>query len=134
VESNSAHQLAYWTCAPTIIIIIIIQFQFRKNLCNTYILFSTINLPDTSLKFGIIIMYMVQSIILWIGRIVALLCTTVDMWSYEMVPCPLFSCPSKKQLHACSVLQKKVTVVKGSCLRAVEIENVTVLRKIRQIH
>jgi hypothetical protein len=86
--------------------------------------------------------YVVQSIISWIGSIVALLCTTADTWSHKMVPCPFFSHPSKKQLHACGIFTKKATVVKGSCLRAVEIENVAVwatgkrqvLPKIRQIH
>jgi hypothetical protein len=43
-----------------------------------------------------------------------------------MVPCPFFSHPRKKQLHAYGVFRKKVTVVKGSCLQAVEIENVAV--------
>jgi hypothetical protein len=35
--------------------------------------------------------YVVQ----WIGRIVALLCTTADTWSHEMVPCPLRACIQK---------------------------------------
>jgi hypothetical protein len=70
--------------------------------------------------------YIVQSIISWTGSIVALLCTTADMWSHEMMPCPFFSCTSKKQLRECGVFRKKVTVVKGSCLRAAEIENVAV--------
>jgi hypothetical protein len=48
------------------------------------------------------------------------------MWSHEMVPCPFFSRPSKKQLHACGVFRKKVAVVNGSCLQAAEIENVAV--------
>jgi hypothetical protein len=39
-----------------------------------------------------------------------------------MVPCPFFSHRSKKQFHACGVFRKKVTVVKGSCLQAAEIE------------
>jgi hypothetical protein len=69
-------------------------------------------------------LYIVQSVISWIACIVALLCTTVDTWSHEMVQCPFFCHPSKKQLGACSVFRKKVTVVKGSCLRAAEIENV----------
>jgi hypothetical protein len=43
-----------------------------------------------------------------------------------MVPCPLFSPSSKKQLHACVVVRKKAAVVKGSFLRAAEIENVAV--------
>jgi hypothetical protein len=43
-----------------------------------------------------------------------------------MVLCPLFSYPSKKQLHTCGVFRKKVTFVKGSCPRVVELENVTV--------
>jgi hypothetical protein len=68
--------------------------------------------------------YRVQSIILWISRIVALLWATVDTWSHEI--CPFFSCPSKKQLHACGVLRKKVTDVRGSCLRVVEMNNVAV--------
>jgi hypothetical protein len=58
-----------------------------------------------------------------------------------MVPCPFCSRPSKKQLRACGVFRKKATVVKGSCLRAAEFENVAVsatgkpqvLPKIRQI-
>jgi hypothetical protein len=41
-----------------------------------------------------------------------------------MLPCPFFSRPSKKQLLACGVFRKKVTIVKGICLRATEIENV----------
>jgi hypothetical protein len=43
-----------------------------------------------------------------------------------MVPCPFFSRLRKKQFNVCDVLRKKVTVVKGSCLRAAEIENVAV--------
>jgi hypothetical protein len=43
-----------------------------------------------------------------------------------MVPCPFFSRPSKKQLRVCGVFRKKVIVVKGSCLRGAEIENVAV--------
>jgi hypothetical protein len=49
-----------------------------------------------------------------------------DTWSHEMVPCPFFSRPGKKQLHACSVIRKKVTIMKGSCVRAEEIKNVAV--------
>jgi hypothetical protein len=41
-----------------------------------------------------------------------------------MVSCPFCSCPSKKQLRACSVFRKKVTVLMG--LRPAEIENVAV--------
>jgi hypothetical protein len=70
--------------------------------------------------------YIVQSLISWIGRIVALLCTTVDTWSHEMVLYPFCSHPSKKQLRACSVFRKKITVVKGSGLRVAEIKNITV--------
>jgi hypothetical protein len=85
--------------------------------------------------------YVEQSIISWIGRIMALLCNTADTRSHEMVPCPFFSHPSKKQLHVCGAFRKKVTAVKGNCLQAAEIENVTVwamakhqvLLKIRQI-
>jgi hypothetical protein len=85
--------------------------------------------------------YVVQSIISWTGCILALLCITADMWRHEMVPCPFCSCSSKKQLRACGVFRKKVTVLKGSRLRAAEIENVAVwatgkrqvLPKIRQI-
>jgi hypothetical protein len=51
--------------------------------------------------------YVVQSIISWTGRIVALLSTTADMWSHETVPCPFFSHPSKKQLRACVRYIKK---------------------------
>jgi hypothetical protein len=72
------------------------------------------------------ITYVVQSVILWIGRIVALLFTTADAWSHEMVTCLSFSRSNNKQLHACGVCRKKVTVVKGSCLRVVEIENCVV--------
>jgi hypothetical protein len=69
-------------------------------------------------------------------RIVALLCSTACTWSHEMVPSP-----SKQQLPACGAFRKRVSVVKGSCLRAAEIENVAVwakgkrqaLPKIRQI-
>jgi hypothetical protein len=43
-----------------------------------------------------------------------------------MVLCPFFFHPSKKQLCACGVFRKKVTVVKGSCLQAAEVKNVTV--------
>jgi hypothetical protein len=39
-----------------------------------------------------------------------------------MVPCPFFSHPSKKQLHVCGVFRKKVTAVKDSYLRVVEID------------
>jgi hypothetical protein len=41
-----------------------------------------------------------------------------------MVPCPFCSRPGKKQLCACCVIRNKVTVLKGSCLQAAEIENV----------
>jgi hypothetical protein len=51
---------------------------------------------------------------------------TADMWSHEMVPCPLFSRTSKMQLCVCGVFRKKVTVVKGSCLQVAEIKNVVV--------
>jgi hypothetical protein len=44
------------------------------------------------------------------------------MWSHEMVPCPFFSHPSKKQLWACGVFRKEVTVLKGTYLQVVEIE------------
>jgi hypothetical protein len=58
-----------------------------------------------------------------------------------MVLCPFFSHPSNKQLRVCGVFRKKFTVVKGSCLQVVEIEDVEVratgkcqvLPKIRQI-
>jgi hypothetical protein len=40
-----------------------------------------------------------------------------------MVPCFFCSRPSKKQLRACGVFRKIVTVVKGTCLPAAEIEN-----------
>jgi hypothetical protein len=70
--------------------------------------------------------YVVQSIITWIGLIMALLCITADTWSHKMVSCLFFSRPSKKQLCACLVFRKKVTVVKGSCLQAMEIKNVAV--------
>jgi hypothetical protein len=43
-----------------------------------------------------------------------------------MVSCLFLSRPSKRQLRTCGVFGKKVTVVKASCLRAVEIENVAV--------
>jgi hypothetical protein len=87
-------------------------------------------------------MYVIQSIISWIGRIVTPLFTTVDTRNHEMVSCPFFSHPSKKQMHLRGVFRKKITVLKGSCLRAAEIENVAVwatgtckvLPKIRQIH
>jgi hypothetical protein len=39
-----------------------------------------------------------------------------------MVSCPFFSHPSKKQVCVCSVFRKKITLVKGSCGRAVEIK------------
>jgi hypothetical protein len=69
--------------------------------------------------------YVVQSIISWTGLVVVVLCTTADTLSHNMVPCSFFSCPSKQKLHACSVSERKrVTVVKGSCLRVVEIKNV----------
>jgi hypothetical protein len=50
---------------------------------------------------------------------VALLFTRADPWSPELVPCPFFPRPSKKQLRArvracvraCNVLRKKVIVV-----------------------
>jgi uncharacterized protein (DUF697 family) len=71
-------------------------------------------------------MYIVQSIISWIGSIVALLCVTADTWSHEVVLCPFFSRPSKKQLRVCGVFRKKVTVMMGSYLQSAEIENVAV--------
>jgi hypothetical protein len=43
-----------------------------------------------------------------------------------MVPCPFCSRLGKKQLRARGVFGKKVTVLKGSCLRAAEIENAAV--------
>jgi hypothetical protein len=67
--------------------------------------------------------YIVQSIIPWIGSIVALLCTTADMRNHEMVLCPFFSRPRKTQFR---VFRKKITVVKGNCLQVAEIENVAV--------
>jgi hypothetical protein len=70
--------------------------------------------------------YTVRSLILWIGCILALLCTTVDTWNPEMVLCPFFYRPSKVRLGAWGVFRKKVTVVKGSCLQEAEIKNVTV--------
>jgi hypothetical protein len=47
-----------------------------------------------------ILVYAVQPIISWIGRIVALLCITADTWRHEIVQCPFFSRPRKKQLRA----------------------------------
>jgi hypothetical protein len=41
-----------------------------------------------------------------------------ESWSHEMVPCPFFSRPRKKQLRACCVFRKNAIVVKGSFLRA----------------
>jgi hypothetical protein len=72
------------------------------------------------------ITHIVQSIISWFGRIMALLHTTVDTWSHKMVPCPFFSHPSKQQLQVYGVFRKKVTVVKGSFPQVTEIKNVTV--------
>jgi hypothetical protein len=69
-------------------------------------------------------LYIVQLIILWIGRIEALSYITADMWSHEMVLRP-FSLPSKKQLCACGVFRKKIIVVKGRCLHEAENENVS---------
>jgi hypothetical protein len=57
---------------------------------------------------------------LWIGRIAALLCTTADTWSHEMVPCPFLSLvPTRSScMHAwCCVFRKELAVVRGSCLR-----------------
>jgi hypothetical protein len=71
-------------------------------------------------------MYVVQSIISRIDRIVTLLCTTVDTWSHEMVSYPFFSGLSKTKLCGCGVFRNKVTVVKGCCLQAAEIENVAI--------
>jgi hypothetical protein len=79
--------------------------------------------PSGRISYGIIYIYglhtdiyVLQSIISWTGRMVALLCTTADTWSHEMVPCPFFSRPSEKQLRACvracGVFRKKVTVVR----------------------
>jgi translation initiation factor 1 (eIF-1/SUI1) len=45
------------------------------------------------------------------------------------VQCPFFPRPSKKQLRACDAIRKKVTVVKGICLRAAEMENLAILVK-----
>lgn len=49
--------------------------------------------------------YIVQSVILWIRCIVALLCTTAGMWSHKVVPSPFSSWPSKKQWHACGIFK-----------------------------
>jgi hypothetical protein len=95
----------------------------------TFILFKRYSSAASLLRFFLflfLIIYVVQSIISWTGRILALLCTTAETWSHEMVPCPFCSRPSKKQLRSCGVFRVKVTVLKGSCLRAAEIENVAV--------
>jgi hypothetical protein len=63
------------------------------------------------------ITYVEQSIISWTGCTVTLICTTVDMWSHRMVPCPFSSHHTKKQLRACMQCSQKVTVLKSSCLR-----------------
>jgi hypothetical protein len=70
--------------------------------------------------------YVVQSIISWNGRIVALSRIAANTWSDEMVPCPFFSRPRKNQLRACSVFRKNAIVVKGSFFASGEIENVAV--------
>jgi hypothetical protein len=116
-----------------------IHFDRQLNMCihNSWVLPNDA-LLDRNKKW----IYVVQSIISWTGGTVALLCTTADMWSHKTVPCPFFSCPSKQQLRECGVFRNKVTVVKGSCLQAPEIENVAVwatgkrqvLPKFRQIH
>jgi hypothetical protein len=62
--------------------------------------------------------YVVQSIISWNGRIVALSCIAANTWSHEMVPCPFFSRPRKKQLRACCIFRKNAIIVRGSFLRA----------------
>jgi hypothetical protein len=54
----------------------------------------------------------------WNGRIVALSYIAANTWSHEMVPCPFFCRPRKKQLRACCVFRKNAIVVKGSFLRA----------------
>jgi hypothetical protein len=80
------------------------------------------------------VLYVVQSKISWVGRIVTLLRATAHTRSHEVVPCPFFSLPSKKQLRSCGLFRKKVTVVKSSCLRAAEIENVTVWAKDKNVN
>jgi hypothetical protein len=55
------------------------------------------------------LLYKVQSILSWTGRIVALLCATSNKWN-GMVPCALLSHPSKKQLWACSIFRKRISV------------------------
>jgi hypothetical protein len=59
-----------------------------------------------------------QSIISWNGRIVALSCIAVNTWIHEMVLCPFFSRPRKKQLRACCVIRRNAIVVKSSFLRS----------------
>jgi hypothetical protein len=71
----------------------------------------------------------VEPVISWIGRILALLCPTTDAWSHEMVPCPFFYHPSKKQFRAFGVFRQKIIVAKSRCLREVEIENGAFLAK-----
>jgi hypothetical protein len=48
---------------------------------------------------------------------VELSCIAANTWSQELVPCPFFSRPKKKQLRACCVFRKNAIVVKGSFLR-----------------
>jgi hypothetical protein len=55
----------------------------------------------------------VQSIILWVGCIVALLCITVDMWSHEMV-CVRSSLVPARSSCVCRVFRRKVIVVKSA--------------------
>jgi hypothetical protein len=62
-------------------------------------------------------LYVVQSIISWNGRIVALSCIAANTRSHEMVTCPFFYRPRKKQLRAYCVFRKNAIVVKGSFLR-----------------
>jgi hypothetical protein len=51
---------------------------------------------------------------------------SVMHYSRCVEPSPFLSCPSKKQLHVCGTFGKKVTVVKGTCLLAVDVRNAAI--------
>jgi hypothetical protein len=86
--------------------------QFQQFCALSYSLFITLRFY---IYTTVMTLYIVQSIISWIGRIVALLCTTTDTWSHEMVLCPFFSRRSKKQFRVCGVFRKRVTVSLCDC-------------------
>jgi hypothetical protein len=72
--------------------------------------YKTINFAVIKVLLLLLLLYVVQWIILWIGHTAVMLCNTGDMWSHEMVPCLFFFHPSKKQfcVCACGVFRKSL--------------------------